>query len=261
MDNRETLVKSYPISIHWPSEAEEAEWPSIEACRNELRQRFALSSSVFVAIGVDRFDYTKGILERANAVERMLEKYPEMVGKFSLVQIAAPSRSSLDEYRYFQERLTRRVDEINHRFGRADYLPFILLAEHQGSSTLTRYYRGADACVVTSLHDGMNLVSKEFISSRNDLCGALVLSQYAGAAGELPESLIVNPYHVEETADALYRAVTMPKAEQRERMRNLRATVRERNVYRWAGYMLLDAARSRRRERVEARLLSHTEKT
>ncbi|MDR3410951.1 MAG: trehalose-6-phosphate synthase [Formivibrio sp.] len=259
LDNRETLVKSYPISIHWPDEAEEASWPSIEDCRSELRQRFGLSASHQVAIGVDRFDYTKGILERANAVERMLEKHPDMIGKFSLIQVAAPSRSSLDEYRYFQERLLQRVEEINQRFGNESYKPFILLAEHQGSNVLTRYFRGAEACVVTSLHDGMNLVSKEFISSRNDLAGVLILSQFAGAAGELPEALIVNPYHVEETADALYRAMTMPEGEQRERMRNLRTTVRERNVYRWAGHMLQDAARSRRRERIEARLLSHSE--
>ena len=260
LDNQETLVKSYPISIHWPDEAEEAQWASIADCHRELRQRFDLPDSRMIAIGVDRFDYTKGILERANAVERMLEKYPEMIGKFTLLQVAAPSRSALDEYRFFQERLTQRVEEINKRFGDPSYTPFILLAEHQNSDVLTRYYRGADACVVTSLHDGMNLVSKEFIACRNDLHGVLILSQFAGASSELPEALIVNPYHVEETAEAIYRAMTMPKAEQRERMRNLRSTVRERNVYRWAGQMLQDAARSRRRERIEARLLSHTEK-
>ncbi|SFN42724.1 trehalose 6-phosphate synthase [Formivibrio citricus] len=257
LDGRETLIKNYPISIHWPDEQEESAWPETEECRRMLRRNFNLSDSHLVAIGVDRFDYTKGILERANAVERMLEKHPDMIGKFSLIQIAAPSRSSLDEYRYFQERLSRRVEEINRRFGRDNYQPFILLAEHQGSEILTRYYRGADACIVTSLHDGMNLVSKEFIACRNDMQGVLILSQFAGAAGELPEALIVNPYHVEETADALYQALTMPEAEQRERIRSLRATVRERNVYRWAGFMLQDAAHARRRERIEARLLSH----
>ncbi|WP_305074113.1 alpha,alpha-trehalose-phosphate synthase (UDP-forming) [Propionivibrio sp.] len=259
LDGQETLVKSYPISINWPEPAEEAAWPSIAACRKELRARFDLPEDRMIAIGVDRFDYTKGILERANAVERLLEKHPELIGKFTLIQVAAPSRSELDEYRYFQERLARREAEINERFGGPDYWPFILLAQHQDSETVHRYYRGADVCVVTSLHDGMNLVSKEFIASRNDEQGVLILSQFAGAAGELPEALIVNPYHVEETADALYRALTMPEAEQRDRMRTLRATVRERNVYRWAGFMLLDAARIRRRERIEARLLTHTE--
>lgn len=258
LNSQESLVKNYPISIHWPDEAEEAQWAPVADCRHELRARFNLSDDHLVAIGVDRFDYTKGILERANAVERMLEKYPEMIGKFSLIQVAAPSRSELDEYRFFQERITQRVAAINNRFGKADYQPFILLAEHQPSHVLTRYYRAADACVVTSLHDGMNLVSKEFISTRNDQQGVLILSQFAGAAAELPEALIVNPYHVEETAEALHRAVTMPEAEQKERMRNLRATVRTRNVYRWAGHMLQDAARSRRKERVEARLQIHS---
>lgn len=259
LDGQETLVKSYPISIRWPEAEDEAAWPTIDACRAELRQRFALPADRTVAVGVDRFDYTKGILERANAVERLLEKHPELIGKFTLIQVAAPSRSELDEYRYFQERLAKRETEINERFGNADYKPFILLAQHQDAETVNRFYRGADVCVVTSLHDGMNLVSKEFIASRDDQQGVLILSQFAGAAGELPEALIVNPYHVEETADALYRAVTMPEAEQKDRMRSLRATVRERNVYRWAGFMLLDAARIRRRERIEARLLTHTE--
>lgn len=261
LDGSETLVRNYPISISWPEAEVEAAWPDIAACRAELRDRFGLPSEQIVAVGVDRFDYTKGILERANAVERLLEKHAELLGRFTFIQVAAPSRSDLDDYRYFQERLSRRVDEINQRFGTEAYSPFVLLAEHQNSETLSRFYRGADACAVTSLHDGMNLVSKEFIACRNDEQGVLILSQFAGAAGELHEALIVNPYHVEETADALYRAVTMPAAEQQERMRNLRATVRERNVYRWAGFMLQDAARIRRRERVEARLLTHTEKS
>jgi trehalose 6-phosphate synthase len=260
LDGQETLIRSYPISISWPEPETEAAWPSIEACRAELRERFGLPADRLVAVGVDRFDYTKGILERANAVERLLEKHPELIGRFTLVQVAAPSRSELEEYRYFQERLARREEEINQRFGERGYAPFILFARHQDHATVNRLYRGADVCVVTSLHDGMNLVSKEFIASRNDEQGVLILSQFAGAAGELSEALIVNPYHVEETADALYRALTMPADEQRERMRNLRATVRERNVYRWAGFMLLDAARIRRRERVEARLLPQGEK-
>ncbi|MFA9439058.1 trehalose-6-phosphate synthase [Uliginosibacterium sp. sgz301328] len=251
---RDTLVKSYPISIHWPTAEETAVVPPIAACRAELRERLGVAPEHCVAIGVDRFDYTKGILERVNAVERMLEKHPSMVGRFSLVQIAAPTRSSLDEYRIFRERLQARVEAVNARFGFGRYLPIHLLSSHHEPDTLVRYYRGADACVVTSLHDGMNLVSKEFIAARDDEQGVLVLSQFAGAAHELLEALIVNPYHVEETADALYRALTMPAAEQGERMRSLRYVVREYNVYRWAGRMLIDAARFRRRGRIEQRL-------
>jgi trehalose 6-phosphate synthase len=132
-----------------------------------------------------------------------------------------------------------------------------LLAQHHEHDEVNKLYRAADACLVTSLHDGMNLVCKEFVAARDDERGVLILSRFAGAAREMPEALIVNPYHVEETADALYQAITMPAAEQRERMASLRSTVREFNVYRWAGRMLSDAARLRLRQRVSERVLRH----
>ena len=212
-----------------------------------------------LAVGVDRFDYTKGIIERLNAVERLLEKYPQWVGRFTFIQVAAPSRSALEEYRFFQERVQLLTERINTRFGSAHYQPVHLLASHHESDALLRLYRAADVCLVTSLHDGMNLVCKEFVAARDDEQGVLVLSRFAGAARELHEALIVNPYHVEETADAIFQAITMPKAEQRERMASLRMTVREFNVYRWAGRMLSDAGRWRLRKRIEARVLSHRE--
>jgi trehalose-6-phosphate synthase len=208
-------------------------------------------------VGVDRVDYTKGILERLHAVERMLEKHPEWIGRFNFVQVAAPSRSSLEEYKAFQDRIRTVTDRINQRFGRAGYLPVHLLAQHFEHEAVTELYRAADACVVTSLHDGMNLVCKEFVAARDDNQGVLILSRFAGAAREMPEALIVNPYQVEEAADALLRAITMPPAEQRERMASLRMTVREFNVYRWAGRMLADAGRTRLRERIEARVQRH----
>jgi trehalose 6-phosphate synthase len=254
-----TLVQSYPISIAWPSENERAVWNSIEICRDLVRKRLRLPSDHKLAVGVDRFDYTKGILERLHAVERLLEKYPQWIGKFSLLQIAAPSRSDLEEYKSFQQRIHSVTDRINRRFGRTGgYQPVYLLAEHHEHAALNDLYRAADVCVVTSLHDGMNLVCKEFIAARDDERGVLLLSRFAGAAAELNEALIINPYHVEEGADALHRAITMPEAEQRERMSNLRMTVRDYNVFRWAGRMLADAARGRLRERIEARVLRHT---
>ena len=250
----DTLVESYPISIAWPTSEESAAWPPIDAARSRVRARLRLPTTQRLAVGVDRFDYTKGILERLNAVERLLEKHPGWVGAFSFVQVAAPTRSSLDEYRGFQERIERLVDRINSRFGTPDYRPVVLLAEHHDHAAVTEMYRSADVCLVTSLHDGMNLVAKEFVAARDDEQGVLILSRFAGAARELREALIVNPYHVEETADAIHRALTMPEAEQRERMASLRAVVREYNVYRWAGRMLGDAARWRLRERIEARV-------
>ncbi len=254
---KETLVESYPISIEWPVVTEVAAWPTVPACRQAVIDRLELPGDVCLAVGVDRFDYTKGILERLNAVERLLEKWPSWVGRFVFVQVAAPTRSALDEYRSFQERIHRVAERINHRFGQPGYRPVHLLAQHHEHDAVTELFRAADICVVTSLHDGMNLVCKEFVAARDDLLGVLVLSRFAGAARELPDALIVNPYHVEETADALNRAATMPAAEQRERMASLRSTVREFNVFRWAGRMLADAGRWRLRARIEARVRSH----
>ena len=253
----ETLIESYPISIAWPSLEESNVAPSAEICREQVFARMGFAPTLKLAVGVDRFDYTKGILERLHAVENLLSKHPECVGQFAFVQVAAPTRSSLEEYRVFQERIQQVTQRINDRFGKPGYKPVHLLARHHGHRALTELYRAADVCAVTSLHDGMNLVCKEFVAAREDEQGVLVLSRFAGAARELGEALIVNPYHVEETADAFYRAINMPPAEQRERMANMRATVREYNVFRWAGRMLAHAARLRLRTRAEARMLKH----
>jgi trehalose 6-phosphate synthase len=253
-----TLVESYPISIEWPSPEEAREWPSPGQCRAEVFERLGIPSHHRVGVGVDRFDYTKGILERLNAVERMLEKHPEWQDRFTFIQVAAPSRGALEEYRAFQERIQRTTERINARFGRPEAPVVRLLAQHHDHVQVTRLYRAADVCMVTSLHDGMNLVCKEFVAARDDERGVLVLSRFAGAAREMPEALVVNPYHVEETADALFQALTMPAAEQRERMGSLRSTVHEYNVYRWAGRMLADAARLRLRQRVSERVQRHS---
>jgi alpha,alpha-trehalose-phosphate synthase [UDP-forming] len=255
--DKETLIESYPISIEWPDAETSAAWPSVAQCRRAVFERLALPADARLAVGVDRFDYTKGILERLHAVERLLEKRPEWIGRFTFVQVAAPTRTSLEEYQSFQDRIQRLTERINQRFGRPGYQPVHLLAAHHEHDALNELFRAADVCVVTSLHDGMNLVSKEFVAARDDEQGVLVLSRFAGAARELREALIVNPYHVEETADALHRAATMHEAEQRERMASLRMTVREFNVFRWAGRMLADAGRWRLRERIEARVQRH----
>ncbi|MGE5161974.1 MAG: alpha,alpha-trehalose-phosphate synthase (UDP-forming) [Betaproteobacteria bacterium] len=248
---RLTRVESFPISIAWPdSEAGK----TIDACRAEVRARLGVRPDHLVGLGVDRLDYTKGIVERLLAVERLFELHPEWIGRFTFVQIAAPSRSSLDEYQRFEAQVRATALQINARFGKAGYEPVRMLIEHHGSASVTEHYRAADVCVVTSLHDGMNLVAKEYVAARDDERGVLVLSQFAGAARELHEALIVNPYHVEEVAEAMHRALSMPPEEQRERMISLRQLVREFNVYRWAGRMLMEAARLRQRERISARI-------
>lgn len=248
-----TMVESYPISIQWPPP-----WlgklPPVEETRQEILSALGLPPEHLLGIGVDRMDYTKGILERFNAVERMLELHPDLVGHFTFIQIAAPSRSALEEYHAFEGRVHALAERINDRFTSGGIPALILKAEHHEPDQVNRYYRASQVCMVTSLHDGMNLVAKEFVASRDDERGVLVLSQFTGAANELYEALIVNPYHVEQTAEALYQGLTMPKYEQQERMRSMRAQVRDFNVYRWAGRMLLDAARVRQREKLAARI-------
>jgi len=250
--NELTQVEDYAISIAWPEPTPDE--LDTAASRRAVRQALALPEDHLLGIGVDRLDYTKGIVERFQAVERMLELYPEMIGKFTFVQIAAPTRSSLDEYQNFEARVRALAQRINQRFSQGSYVPIVLKAEHHGQQQLRTYFRAAEVCSVTSLHDGMNLVAKEFIAARDDELGVLVLSQFTGAARELHEALIINPYHIEQGAEALYRALRMPEGEQRERMRSMRRRVRDFNVYRWAGRMLQDAARLRQRERVMSRI-------
>ncbi len=253
-----TQVESYPISIAWPETSNAA---GVADDRREIREELGLPVDQLLGIGVDRLDYTKGIIERFQAVEMLLETHPSFIGHFTMVQIAAPSRTSLVEYQNFEERVRMLAERINQRFSNDRYQPIILKTEHHDSDQVYRYYRAADICIVTSLHDGMNLVAKEFIAARDDERGVLVLSQFTGAARELHEALIVNPYHIEQTGDALYRGLTMPPEEQRERMKSMRSLVRDFNVYRWAGLMLLDAARLRKRERVMTKIRSHSRKS
>ncbi|MEN9397816.1 MAG: hypothetical protein RLZ81_2346, partial [Pseudomonadota bacterium] len=244
-----TAVRRYPISIAWPPEPEMVQMP-VADCRSSLRQRNDLPPEHKLGIGVDRLDYTKGIVERFRAIERLLELKPEWIGRFSFVQIAAPTRSGIDEYQHHEAQVRAMAARINTRFGRQGPPPIILKVEHHEPKAVYEYCRAADLCFVSSLHDGMNLVAKEFVAARDDERGVLVLSQFTGAARELAEALIVNPYDADQCAAALHMALTMPVAEQRDRMRLMRGLVAEFNVFRWAGRMLLDAAAMRRRGRL-----------
>lgn len=244
-----TAVNHYPISIAWPNRGP-SQLPSESECRTHIRAINGLPRAHRVGIGVERLDYTKGILERFLAVERLLELQPEWIGRFSFLQIAAPSRSKIDEYQQLKQQAIALAERINQRFGREGYQPIHLRIEHHEPQGVATYYRGADFCIVSSLHDGMNLVAKEFVAARDDEQGVLILSQFTGAATELPEALIINPYNIDQCAAALHLALTMPLTEQRARMRSMRGIVQEFNVYRWAGRMLMDAARMRQRARL-----------
>lgn len=244
-----TAVNHYPISIEYPVKWLKTQ-KSVGDCRRHIRLLNNLPKDRLVGIGIDRLDYTKGILERFLAVERLLELEPSWIGKFTFIQIAAPSRSSLDQYQHFDADVRLLASKINNRFGKDGYEPICLKVEHHEPHQVYEYYRGADLCFISSLHDGMNLVAKEFVASRDDEQGVLILSQFTGASRELTEALIVNPYNIDQCAAALHMALEMPKGEQRDRIRSMRGLIQEFNVYRWAGRMLLDAARLRQRTRL-----------
>jgi trehalose 6-phosphate synthase len=241
-----TMVRPYPISIEWPSTwANNA--PSVEECRASVFAELGLPANTLLGVGVDRIDYTKGIEERFLAIERLLENYPSLQGRFVFAQLGAPSRTFIGPYRELNLRVDALADRINNRFSVGSYRPIMLLRDHHEPPNVFRYYRAADLCYVSSLHDGMNLVAKEFVSARDDEQGVLVLSSFTGAARELSEALIVNPYDFEEVSAALWAALSMPDEEKIQRMRAMRSYLSKFNVYRWAGRMLIDAAQLRRR--------------
>jgi len=244
-----TAVNPYPISIEWPLQWLHDQRP-VPECRTKLREAYGMPPDRLVGLGVERLDYTKGILERFMAVERLLELQPEWIGRFTFVQIAAPSRSTIEQYHHFTGQVSALAEQINKRFGRDGYEPICLRIQHHEPTQVHECYRGADLCVVSSLHDGMNLVAKEFVGARDDEQGVLILSQFTGAARELTEALVINPYDIDQFAAALHLGLTMPKVEQRARMQSMRGLIQEFNVYRWAGRMLIDAARMRQKERV-----------
>jgi trehalose 6-phosphate synthase len=250
---RETLVRAYPISVEWPSRWLERA-PPVADCRAAVRAELGLPADSQIGLGVDRLDYTKGIAERLLAVERLLDNREDLRGRFFFVQVAAPSRTLIERYRLLGEEVERITARINARFGSGGPGPIVLLHAHHDPPEVFRLYRAADLCYVSSLHDGMNLVAKEFVSARDDLRGVLVLSRFTGAARELTEALLVNPYDLDEASAALAAALAMPEDEQEERMRSMRALVSEFNVFRWAGRMLLDATRLRRQDRLSTRL-------
>ena len=241
---RRTMLRVYPVSVEWPSRWT-CQSPPIETCRADVRRQLQVPPDVRLGVGIDRLDYTKGINEKFLAVEQLLESHPEFRERFVFVQIAEPSRDCLPPYQQLRSRLLETTRRINGRFGRNGYRPIILLESHYEPADIYRFYRAADLCYVGSLHDGMNLVAKEFVSARDDDRGVLVLSEFTGAARELAAALIVNPCAIDDAAHALARALTMGDKEQSERMRTMRSTVAEFNAYRWAGEMLADAARLR----------------
>jgi len=251
------MVRPFPISVDLTDDE------SIESDRHGVNylERSALMHNLgveaeFMGIGVDRVDYTKGIPERFCAIERFLEKYPKYQGKFTFVQIGAPSRTHIKRYHDLLAEVEAEAERINWRFQTGKWKPIIFLKRQHNHQEIERYYSAADLCLVTSLHDGMNLVAKEFIAARRDERGVLILSQFTGAARELRDALLVNPYNIDQTAEAIRAALEMEPEEKQLRMHRMRRNVKEHNIYRWAGSLItelcelrLDADRDRERFR------------
>ncbi len=232
-----THVKPFPISVA-PGEGAEAGGPS----REDILWEHG-GSVDFLGVGVDRIDYTKGILERFWAIQRFFERYPRYRERVVFVELAAPSRTHLKRYQDLVSEVVRAAEEINWSLRTNEWKPIAYLKGHHAQKEIWRYYRHADFCMVTSLHDGMNLVAKEYVSTVEEDRGVLILSQFTGAARELVDALQVNPYHIEEMAEAIRVAVEMAPGERALRMRRMKQTVRERNVYRWAGLLLEEMTR------------------
>jgi trehalose-6-phosphate synthase len=240
-----TLVRPFPASVDLlesPPEMGAQESPYLD--RAALFKELGVEA-VFMGVGVDRVDYTKGIPERFRGIERFLEKYPAYQGQFTFVEIGAPSRTHIKRYHDLLAEVESEAERINWRFQTGRWKPIVFLKRHHTHREIERYFRTADLCMVTSLHDGMNLVAKEFVASRHDGQGALILSRFAGACRELRDALVVNPYDTEQLAEAIRFALEMDPEERKARMERMRKIVKERNVYRWAANLIAELSEVR----------------
>jgi len=232
-----TAIREFPISIDFAEQDALATTPDVDAAMARWRKRIG-KTGISIGVGIERLDYTKGIPQRLQAVDALLEQRPELRRKFVFVQIGAPSRSHIPAYQQLETEVDNLVDEINYRWGGRGWQPVMFLKEHHGPVDMLALHRVARFCVVSSLHDGMNLVAKEFIASRTDNDGVLILSRFTGSARELTDALQVNPFAIQELADAMLKAVEMPQAERTRRMKKMREHVERHNVYRWGGKIL-----------------------
>jgi len=232
-----SYIKPFPISIAFTNGNGYAADDEDKKYAAEMLKELGIKTK-YVGLGVDRMDYTKGILERFKAIEIFLNKYPSYREKFTFIQIAAPSRTDVKKYRDFAEEVGAEAERINELFKSKNWKPILLIPKYFNQDEVYRFYQSADLCLVTSLHDGMNLVAKEFAAARNDEKGVLILSQFTGAAKEMKDALIVNPYNGEQTAEAIFIALNMPLSQQKRRMKKLRDSVRNYNVYRWSAELL-----------------------
>ncbi|MBN1335136.1 MAG: trehalose-6-phosphate synthase [Deltaproteobacteria bacterium] len=241
-DGRETLVRAYPISIDFERIQELATSREVRE-RAEALRRDPRFEGMRVAVGVERMDYTKGIVERLEAVDLLLERHPEYRRRFVLLQLGPISRIKIDKYKEYNDLVYRTIVRVNDRWGDADWQPVHLRTVLLDLAEIVSYFQASDLCIVNAIHDGMNLVAKEYVASRTDEDGVLILSRFTGSSRELKEALLVHPYDIDELADALHRALCLDPGEKAARMRRMREVVRRNNVYRWAGTIVQDMRR------------------
>jgi trehalose 6-phosphate synthase len=234
-----TFVRPFPIGIDFDDHVKVAESAVVAGQARHWRKKLSLEGRL-LGIGIDRLDYTKGIPERLRFLDRLLETHQEYRGKLIFVQIAVPSRSNLPAYRQIEDEVESLTARINKKWRTAFWKPIVLLKRHYTPPEMIALHQLAQFCVVSSLHDGMNLVAKEFVASRSDEDGVLILSKFTGAARELKEAIQINPFSIEEGAEAYHLALRMNIDERKRRMRKMRETVEENNVYRWAGKYLTE---------------------
>lgn len=235
--NHETLVRAFPISVDFQTISAITDTPESQSRGQTIKEELMLEGRKLI-IGVDRIDYTKGLPDKFRAMDRLLEKYPELRGKVTFFQLGQISRLHIQRYKELNEELNTLMEHINWKHSQGSWVPIIFRRTYMSYSDILSLYRAADICIVSSLHDGMNLVAKEFVAARSDLKGVLVLSQFTGAARELTDALLINPYDSESFADTLAQALSMPESEIEKRMQKMREVVEQNNIYRWAGKVL-----------------------
>lgn len=233
-----TSVRPFPISIDFAADEARAQTPEIQAAMDKWRRKLRLGEHLVLGCGIERLDYTKGIPERLRALDCFLEQHEEWRGRFVFVQIAAPSRTHIAAYQNVEDEIEGLVEHVNWRWRRNGWQPVVFLKQHHGPTDMIALHRLSRFFLVNSLHDGMNLVAKEFVASRTDEDGVLILSRFTGAYRELDSAIGVNPFAIHETAAAIHQALTMEQPERTARMRKMRETVAVNNVYRWAGKIL-----------------------
>jgi trehalose 6-phosphate synthase len=236
-NEHQSHVLPFPISVEMNGSSGRTGRRSAAEERRAILKELRLKAD-WIGVGVDRADYTKGIVERFQAVEAFLERYPGYQGKFTFIELAAPTRTQIKRYMDFEAEVEFEAVRINSRFERGLWKPIVLLLRQHNRDEVQRFYRVADLCMVTSLHDGMNLVAKEYVAAQDEEQGMLILSRFTGASRELRDAIIVNPYDIEATGEAIAQALRMDPGERLERMRRMRATVREHNIYWWASSLI-----------------------